>query len=303
MLHTTFSRRAFLASAAGAPLLRAAPFTKPIGINLYTVRDSLSKDPEGTYKALAEMGIQQIEVRANHLREHGHLIRAAGLDPVHMFIDSPIVTGEWDAALAMQRAMARRMNRPEPTGDDPHPTLTEMAELANDFGIRRLGISYLQAVERPGGILRMNQAVEELQSHGLGFYYHNHAWEFDSSDGPHFIERLLAQGHPKLTIELDVFWATVGGEDVTGLLGKWKGRVASLHVKDVAADAPRQKTESNMPAGAFKEVGAGILDWPRLLRAAADADAGFYLIEQDMTPGNPLDSVRQSVEFLKSVQV
>jgi len=78
--------------------------------------------------------------------------------------------------------------------------------------------------------------------------------------------------------------------------------VASLHVKDVAADAPGQKSEANIPRTAFKEVGAGILDWPRVLRAAADAKVEEYLIEQDFTPGDPIASVRQSVAFLRQTE-
>ncbi|MCW5964875.1 MAG: sugar phosphate isomerase/epimerase [Bryobacterales bacterium] len=302
MQTSAISRRLFLASAA-APLLRAAPFSKPIGINLYTVRTSLAKDPEATYKGLADLGITQIEVRAVQLREHAKFIRAAKLQPVHMFVDNPVITGDWEAALAQQRAMARRANRPEPPADGPRPTLTEMASLAKEFGIKRLGLSYLSPNERPQAIAKINEAVEALDKQGMGFYYHNHAFEFDASQGRSFFDRLLADGHPKLTIELDVFWATIGGEDAASLLGKWKGRVASLHVKDVDKAAPRQKNESDMPPAAFKELGAGILDWPKLLRAAADAGTDYYLIEQDMTPGDPLVSVKQSVDFLKSVNL
>lgn len=291
-------RRRFLTFAAAAPWLRAAPFNKPLGINLYTVRDSLAKEPEKTYRALAALGVRRIEVRPNHLQEHAAFIRAAGLQPVHMFIESAIVTGEWDAALEMQRAMAKRMNQPEPPAGAPRPTLAQMAALAKQFGVRRLGVSYLLPVERSTAIARMNGAVEQLDLLGLGFYYHNHAWEFDGAPGATFMDRLRREAHGRLRLELDLFWATIGGEDVVEMLGQWKGRVASLHVKDVAPGAPRQKSESNVPRTAFMEAGAGILDWPRVLKAAADAGVEEYLIEQDFTPGDPLESVRKSVEFL-----
>ena len=296
------SRRLFLTLLA-TPCLRAASFSKPIGINLYTVRNSLTKDPAATYGALAAMGIREIEVRPNYLYDHGDLIRQAGLQPVHMFIDSATVTGDWEASLTMQRAMAKRMNLPEPKANAPRPSLAEMAALAKEFGIRRLGISYLLPSERPGGIAAMNRAVEELAGMGVGFYYHNHAWEFEGEPGKRFLDLLEQEARPDLRLELDLFWATIGGGDVVDLLGRWKGRVSSLHLKDVARDAPRQKTEGNMPATAFKEVGAGILDWPRVLRAAAQAGVENYLIEQDQTPGDSLVSVRQSVDFLKRVNL
>jgi sugar phosphate isomerase/epimerase len=288
---------------AASPLLRGATFAKPLGINLYTVRDALAKDPAKTYAALAGLGIRTLEVRPNHLKDHAAMIRGAKLQPVHLFLDSAIITGDWESSLAMQRAMAKRMNQPEPKADAPKPTLEEMAGLAKQFGIRRLGISYLLPGERPTAVAKINEAVEKLKGMGLGFYYHNHAWEFDGAVGSRFIDRLANAGHPELKLELDVFWATVGGEDVVRMLGQWKGRVASLHVKDVASDAPRQKSEANVPQTAFKEVGAGILDWPRLLKAAADAGVEEYLIEQDFTPGDAIESVRQSIAFLRKTNV
>ncbi len=280
-------RRSFLTLAA-ASLARGATFDKPIGINLYTVRDVLPQQPGKTYQALADLGITRLEVRENHLRDHAELIRQAGLQPVHMFIDSAVVTGDW--------SQARKR-------DSPRPTLAGLAALAKQFGIRRLGLSYLMPAERPTAIAHINRAVETLDSLGLGFYYHNHAWEFEGATGATFMDRLYRDGHPKLRLELDLFWATVGGEDVVRMLRHWNGRVASLHVKDVASDAPRQKSEANIPRTAFKEVGAGILDWPRVLKAAADAGVEEYLIEQDFTPGDPLNSVRQSVAFLRKTSV
>lgn len=297
------SRRQILSVLAASPLLRGAVFNQPLGINLYTVRDALAKEPEKTYQALAGLGIRFLEVRPNHLNDHAEYIRAAKLQPVHLFVDSAVITGDWETSLAMQRAMARRMNQPEPAADAPRPSLDEMAKLAKQFGIRRLGISYLQPGERPTAVAKINEAIEKLEAQGLGFYYHNHAWEFDGSTGARFMDRLAKDGHPKLKLELDVFWATVGGEDVVKMLGQWKGRVASLHIKDVAQDAPRQKSEANIPRTAFKEVGAGILDWPQVLRAAEQAQVEQYLIEQDFTPGNAIDSVRQSVEFLMRTNV
>jgi sugar phosphate isomerase/epimerase len=279
-------RRTFLALTAAAPLLRGATFNQPLGINLYTVRDLLAKQPQQTYQALAAMGIQRIEVRPNHLHDHAAFIRDAGLKPVHLFIDSAVITGQ-----------------APPNAATPTPTLEELATLARKFGIRRLGISFLRPSERPTAVAHINAAIEKLKPLGLGFYYHNHAWEFDASSGTHFMDRLRKEAHPGLRLELDLFWATVGGQDVVRMLRDWKGRVASLHIKDVAQDAPRQTSEANIPRSAFKEVGAGILDWPRVLKAAQDARVEEYLIEQDFTPGDALDSVRQSVAFLRKSKV
>jgi sugar phosphate isomerase/epimerase len=73
-----------------------------------------------------------------------------------------------------------------------------------------------------------------------------------------------------------------------------------LHLKDKAKDAPVQYTE-DVPRTAFKEVGSGVLDFPAILKAAPAAGVKHYFVEQDQTPGDPLDSLRKSFEYLKTV--
>ena len=56
-----------------------------------------------------------------------------------------------------------------------------------------------------------------------------------------------------------------------------------------------------MPRTAFKEVGSGVMDWPAVLRAAAAANVAHYFVEQDQTPGDPVDSLRRSFEYLSKL--
>jgi sugar phosphate isomerase/epimerase len=76
------------------------------------------------------------------------------------------------------------------------------------------------------------------------------------------------------------------------------GRVRLLHVKDIAAGVPQQFTE-NVPAAAFKEVGAGSLELKRILHDAVQARVEHFFVEQDQTPGDPLASVKISAAWLK----
>ncbi len=99
-------------------------------------------------------------------------------------------------------------------------------------------------------------------------------------------------------LELNCFWAAIGGDDPAVLLKKWRGRTGSLHLKDVAANAPRKTSEFSIPPTAFKEVGFGTLDWKKIL---AEAKADYYFIEQDSTPGDPIDSLRKSVQYLRGM--
>ncbi len=274
--------------------LAAARLSRPLGLNLYTVRGPLAAKPEETYRALAAAGIVELEVRAVNLREHSAFIRAAGLQPKHLFIDSAVITGAWEA----WGAMLARMKQPVPA---EKPTLPALIALAKQHGVRRIGVSYLLPGERENSITALNQAAEACRKAGLGFYYHNHAFEFEGEPGARFIDKLHKELHPEAKLEIDVFWAAIGGEDPAKLIAKWSGRVGSLHLKDLAANVPRPKGEFGIPPSAFKEVGHGTLDFKAILAAAEKARVDHYFIEQDQTPGDPLDSVRASVAYLRSL--
>ena len=60
--------------------------------------------------------------------------------------------------------------------------------------------------------------------------------------------------------------------------------------------------KESVPRTAFKEVGNGVVDWPKVLRAAAAAKVAHYFVEQDQTPGDPVDSLRQSFGYLSKLK-
>jgi len=93
---------------------------------------------------------------------------------------------------------------------------------------------------------------------------------------------------------------SVCGHDPVELLGKLKGRVPLMHLKDKASGTANQFNEG-VARTAFKEVGSGILDWPKILKAADAAGVEHYFVEQDKTPGDPVESLRQSYSFVSKL--
>lgn len=294
-------RRSLLTAAPAA--LAAKAFTQPVGLNLYTVRAPLAKDPAGTYKALGAMGIKTLEVRPVNLLQHATMIGDAGLKPVHMFIESAAITGAWGEWRGFMTAMAAKFKMPAPAADAPRPSLGEMIELAKKHGIQRIGTSMLLPGERAGAIAAINKAAEQCAGAGLELYYHNHAFEFAGEKGARFFDRLRKELDPRVRLELDIFWAALSGEQPAAVVRQWKGRVRSIHLKDMAADAPRGVTETEMPPTAFRELGKGVLDLPAVLKAAASAGVEHYLIELDFSPGDPLESVKNCLAYLRGVRV
>lgn len=290
-------RRHFLAAAAASAVAR--PFDQPIGLNLFTVRNPLAKAPAETYKALAQAGIQTLEVRPPQLLQHAAMMRDAGLKPVHMFIESAAITGAWEEWHAFSAAMAGRYKMPPPPANAPRPTLDAMIALAKQHGLQRIGTSMLLPGERATAIAALNRAAATCAAAGLELYYHNHAYEFAGAKGSRYLDRLKQELDPRVRLELDIFWAAVSNQAPDKLLREWKGRVRSIHLKDMAPDAPRGLAETDMPPTAFRSLGEGVIALPAVLKAARAAGVEHYLIELDHTPGDPLDSVRKCVSYLK----
>jgi sugar phosphate isomerase/epimerase len=106
---------------------------------------------------------------------------------------------------------------------------------------------------------------------------------------------------PKLvSLELDIMWAQVARVDPVSVLAKYGKRVRLMHLKNVAADLPKQYHEK-VPAEAFREVGNGSIDIPAVLKAAAGAVVEHYFVEQDQTPGDPIESLRSSYQYLSKL--
>jgi sugar phosphate isomerase/epimerase len=145
---------------------------------------------------------------------------------------------------------------------------------------------------------KLNTAGEKAKAAGLTLCYHNHAFEFGPVDGTTGLEILMKNTQKDLvSLEMDIFWVSVAGHDPVSLLQTYSGRVALLHLKDKSKGIDTQYNE-NVPHSAFKEVGSGVLDIPAVLSAADSAGVQNYFVEQDQTPGDPIDSLRKSYQYL-----
>ncbi len=284
------TRRGWLAATAaavGARRLGAASGKVRVGVELYTVRSLLPKDADGTLAAVAGIGYRQVEGDRAQLVTLAPLIKKHGLTSPSAMIETALVTGNWSLwgtpAVEWNRAL-----------DSVHPVGAHYAVLG-----------YLMPAERPknaDGRKRladaMNAAGERCHKAGLQFAYHNHAFEFGGSPGERLIDILEERLDPKLVkLEVDVFWVSTTGNDSVEFIRRNSKRVELVHLKDKRAGSPVMYTESVKP-DSFLEVGSGSIDFPAVLKAAASAGVKQYYVEQDVTAGNPLDSLRKSWNYL-----
>jgi sugar phosphate isomerase/epimerase len=286
------TRRQWIAAAtaaAVAPLVKAA-MPRPLGAQLYTVRNILMKEPDRVLKTIAEIGYTEVEGNRADLVALQPKIRQYGLKPVSCHIETPLITKTWNLYPDLKEM-----------------TLEDAIDSAKKVGVSYFTLAYILPAARGGADFfrktadQMNAAGELCKKAGLQMAYHNHAYEFGGQPGSRPIDIFFERLDPQLVkMELDVFWLSVAGQDPVEALNKWKGRVALLHLKDKAKDAPHQFAE-NVPPGAFQEVGSGSLNFPAILKAAPAAGVKHYIVEQDQTPGDPLESLRKSFNHLKTV--
>ncbi len=139
---------------------------------------------------------------------------------------------------------------------------------------------------------RLDAAGRVMREAGVTLCYHNHHIEFQRVGGRTILEILYAETDPKnLQGEPDTYWVQNGGGDPVAWCERLKGRLPILHLKDYAVNAKHEV--------GFAEIGAGNLDWPRIIAAADAAGCRWYCVEQDTCPGDPFDSLAQSFAYIR----
>jgi sugar phosphate isomerase/epimerase len=280
------SRRQLLQSAPAAALVTrlSAAQLGDVGVQLYTVRGVLPKQPAETLKAIAGIGYREIEATYGGFDRILPALKDSGLKPVSIHLDNTLMNAGKEDDLA--RAI----------------------DQVKQWGFAYAVFPYLPPSER-GGLEKvrvlsdkLNRAGEKCRAAGLRFAYHNHAFEFEPVEGTSGFQVMRDRLDKNLCgFELDCFWVSVAGHDPATLLRELSGRVPLVHLKDKLASTPLLYKES-VDRGAFKEVGNGSLDWKAILRAAAAAKVEHYFVEQDQTPGDPVESLRQSFAYLSKVE-
>ncbi len=144
---------------------------------------------------------------------------------------------------------------------------------------------------------------EQVKKAGLQLCYHNHGFEFEPlADGRRPLDVLMGAVKPELVkLELDVFWVSLTGADPVALIQQYSGRIPLLHLKDKAKGTPPETQESKVPPTTFTPVGAGAVDFPAVLKAAAAAGVEHYFVEQDHTQGDPIAALKQSYQYLRTL--
>ncbi len=283
---TPMTRRSFTLSAAAAASLQVPAFARELttfGVQLYTVRSIINKDPQRVLNEIEAAGYKEIEATYDNLETIMQAAHKTKLRPVSIHLETDLFTKHRDKL---------------------GPVLDDMKKRGFEYVV----CPYIDPKER-GGVDVMKKLAENLDKAGaqcmgagLKLCYHNHAFEFASAgDGAGtLMDVLMANTDPKhLGWEMDIFWVAVTGNDPSELLKKYSKRIVLMHIKD-KADGVAKRFDENVPRTAFKEVGAGTMDLKHVLHTATESGVKHFFVEQDSTPGDPLASLKISASYLKT---
>jgi len=298
------SRREFLktgaASAAwvavwnGAPFLMANALGLPIGVQLYSVRDILPKDYEGTLRQLAALGYQEVEAAGFFGRSPSDVKKAmdeAGLRCVsaHYSLKDLLPrteeTIQYGKDLGLQYIVCA-----SPWWKDP----SKVKDAGSRAARERMTLD-----DWHWNAEQFNRIGERVSAAGMRFAYHNHTPEFRSENGVVFYDELLKSTDPaKVTMELDCGWAVVAGKNPAEYLTRYPTRFSMLHVKDfkmTAAVTPAAPPPST-------ELGRGTIDYRPIFAAAKKAGIKHAFVEQEQFDMAPMDALKIDAEFMRGVK-
>jgi sugar phosphate isomerase/epimerase len=290
------SRRVFIQSASA---LSAAVFVKGpltafaaaplIGLQLYTVRDAMGKDPMGTLARVAQIGYNSVENATYTGTEKFY-----GMDAITY---KKVLTDNGLVALSGHYRLGEEMDHGAPSNGTILHDWQKAVDDAMAVGLKYMVCAYLSTPER--GTLDhykqvadiFNTAGETCKKSGIQFCYHNHNFEFEVQDGIFPYDILLDKTDKDLVkMEIDLYWIKKAGQDPLVLFQKHPGRFPLWHIKDMSKDADQS----------FAEVGNGIIDFKTIFQQKEQAGMKYFYVEQDKCPGSPFDSISQSIKYIKA---
>ncbi|MGN0494430.1 MAG: sugar phosphate isomerase/epimerase family protein [Acutalibacteraceae bacterium] len=266
----------------------------PIALQLYSVRDNMQADFEGTLKKVKELGYDGVEFAGLYGKSAAEVKKACdkiGLIPISAHVPyDELLKGE--------------------------ETFKAYAEIGCKYiVIPWIGAEYLAGGEKNAEFIENVKKFGELaNANGMKLCYHNHDFEFEKVDGEYKLDRLYNDIPAELlSTQLDTCWVNVGGENPSDYIRKYSGRIEIIHLKDfvgsksenmyslIGAEGKEKSAESTKFE--LRPVGSGVQDFPAILAASKEVGAKWVVIEQDEPSmgKDRIECAETSINYLKSI--
>lgn len=299
------SRRQFLTRAAslGAALavsglptrLFANPLSKPVGIQLWTVNDTLKHDPAGTLSKLGKIGFKEVEsagFAGLAPKEFRGLLDGAGLrcPSAHLQFDMDNLGKAFDEAHALGATYAAASSLIEPVAKAMSTKLEWKSAMSREEAKRTVEVA--------------NRIGAAAKRAGLQFVLHNHDREFvDLGGGEVGYDIVWRETDPALVqFEIDCGWMVFAGRDPVDYFKKYPGRIPLIHVKDF--QPKKNKNGAPMSEGMLgSELGRGTVDYKPIFAAAKAGGLKHYFAEQEgpFSRMSQLEAAQVAYDYLHSI--
>lgn len=253
------------------------PSLDKFGIQLYTLRDDMPKDPKAVLKQLSSFGYKQIE---GYEGDQG-LFWGMGNKDYKKYMD--------DHGMKMVSAHCN-------IHDDFETKVTQAAEIGMDYlicpwvGPQKTMEDWKKVCDQ------FNSCGALCKKHGINFAYHNHAYSFKAFTGmiPH--DYMMDNTDPALVDhEMDIYWVVTGGADPIEYLEKYSNRFRLCHVKDRIKNAGDEREASC-------DLGTGSIDFSKILKVAKDNGMKYFIVEQERYDNStPIESAKVGADYLKKL--
>lgn len=251
----------------------------PYGVQLYTVRDEVSKGLPAILKAIRGMGYSEVEsywdVYNHPAAELRKMIQDSGLT-IHSGhfnyegLDSKL---DYAAELGLQFVICPMLPK------EMWTSLDGFKKAAGQF----------------------NLWGERIRKMGMQFGFHNHNYEFRRFGETTGFDTLMSRTDPRLTcLEMDCYWITQAGRDPVRVMRDLGTRVKLLHLKDRKPGFPTSQ-QLDGSAEHFTPVGTGTIDWKAILTSAKKLGIERLYVEQDSGDRPPLEELRISIKNLTAI--
>ena len=253
---------------------------KNFAMQLFSVRDAVAKDLEGTLRKLRSIGYNQLEI-------YGYNGTFFGKTPKEF---KTILANTDMKVISSHHVSGYGMKMKGSLQDNWKQTVEDLAAIDAKY----MGCSYLFPNERTNEIYTalpdlLNSCGEVTKASGIQFIYHNHEFEFEKFGDTLAYDHLLNKTDANLVkMELDLYWICKAGKDPLAYFDKYQGRFPLWHVKDMSA------------AGEITEVGNGTIDFAKIFAARKKAGLKHWFVEQDISKGDIFESLKSSHKFLSA---
>lgn len=266
------------AATTEPPATPAAGSISDFGIQLWSVRDDMAKDPKGVLRQLASFGYKQIE---SFEGEKGMFWGMSNTE-FKAYMD--------DLGMTLVSCHC-----------DTKKDLEKKAAEAAAIGVSYLVTPHIGAQKSMEAwkpiVEGFNINGEICKKAGIRYAYHNHAYSFQPVDSQVPQDYMMTNTEPSLVdFELDIYWVVTAGRDPREYLQKFPNRFRLCHVKDRSKNYPA--TEEN----ASCDLGTGSIDFPNVLKVAKENGMQFYIVEQERWDNStPLKSAEADAHYMKSM--